>query len=51
MQTLTRENLARALGPWLDQEAITAIITRRDAMAVEIDKQIARRGRALVLIP
>jgi hypothetical protein len=51
MQTLTRENLTRALGPWLDEQAITAIITRRDAMAAEVDKQIARRGRALVLIP
>ena len=51
MQTLTRENLTRALGPWLDEQAITAIITRRDAMAAEVDKQIARRGRTLVLIP
>ena len=51
MQTLTRENLTRALGPWLDEQAITAIITRRDAMAVEVEKQIAKRGRALVLLP
>jgi hypothetical protein len=51
MQTLTRENLARALGGWLDEEAITAIITRRDAMAAEVDKLIAKKGRALVLIP
>jgi hypothetical protein len=51
MQTLTRENLTRALGMWLDEQAITAIITRRDAMAVEVDKQIARKGRALVLVP
>src|SRR5688572_11907600 len=51
MQTLTRDSLTRSLGAWLDEEAITAIITRRDAMAVEIDKQIARSGRALVLIP
>jgi hypothetical protein len=51
MQTLTRDNLTRALGAWLDEQAITAIITRRDAMAVEVEKQIAKRGRALVLIP
>jgi len=51
MQTLTRENLARALGRWLDDDAIAAIIERRDAMAVAIDKQIAKKGRALVLIP
>jgi Phosphatidylinositol 3- and 4-kinase len=51
MQTLTRETLTRALGMWLDEQAITAIITRRDAMAVEVEKQIARKGRALVLVP
>jgi len=51
MQTLTRENLARALGRWLDDDAITAIVQRRDAMAVAIDKLIANKGRALVLIP
>jgi hypothetical protein len=51
MQTLTRENLDRALGAWLDQDAIAAIITRRDAMATAIDKLVAKKGRALVLIP
>jgi len=51
MQTLTRENLTRALGQWLDEDAIAAIVTRRDAMAVEIKKQIEKKGQALVLIP
>jgi hypothetical protein len=51
MQALTRESLTRALGGWLDEAAITAIITRRDAMAAEVDKLIAKKGRALVLIP
>jgi hypothetical protein len=51
MQALTRENLTRALGGWLDEAAITAILTRRDAMATEVDKLIAKKGRALVLIP
>jgi hypothetical protein len=51
MQTLTRENLTRALGAWLDEDAITAIIVRRDAMANEINKLVARKGRTLVLIP
>jgi hypothetical protein len=51
MQTLTRENLARALGRWLDEGAIAAIIERRDAMAATIDQLIAKKGRALVLIP
>jgi hypothetical protein len=51
MQTLTRENLARALGRWLDEDAIAAIIERRDAMAATIDQLVAKKGRALVLIP
>jgi hypothetical protein len=51
MQTLTRENLARALGRWLDEDAIAAIIERRDAMAATIDQLDAKKGRALVLIP
>jgi hypothetical protein len=51
MQTLTRENLARAVGQWLDEDAIAAIIARRDAMAATIDKLVAKNGRSLVLIP
>ena len=51
MQTLTRENLGRALGGWLDEDAIAAIIERRDAMAATIDKLVAKNGRSLVLIP
>jgi hypothetical protein len=51
MQTLTRESLTRALGAWIDDDAITAIITRRDDMAREVDKLIAKKGKALVLIP
>jgi hypothetical protein len=51
MQALTRENLTRALGGWLDQDAITAIIVRRDVMAAEVEKLLAKRSRALVLIP
>jgi Phosphatidylinositol 3- and 4-kinase len=50
MQTLTRENLTRALGRWLDEDAIAAIIERRDAMAATIDKLVAKNGRSLVLI-
>jgi hypothetical protein len=50
MQTLTRENLAHAVGQWLEEDAIAAIIERRDAMATAIDKLVAKKGRALVLI-
>jgi hypothetical protein len=51
MQALTRENLTHTLGAWLDEAAIAAIMTRRDAMSAEVDKLIAKKGRTLVLIP
>ena len=51
MQTLTRENVAQAVGRWLDDDAIAAIIARRDAMATAIDKLVAKKTRSLVLIP
>jgi hypothetical protein len=51
MQRLTRENLAGALGRWLDDDAIAAILQRRDGMAAAVDKLIANKGRALVVIP
>ena len=38
IQALTRENLTRTLGAWLDEAAIAAIITRRDAMSAEVAK-------------
>jgi hypothetical protein len=51
MQALTPESLTKAVGGWLDQDAIAAIIARRDVMAREVDKLIAKKGRPLVLIP
>lgn len=50
MKLLTREDLARALRPWIDDEAIDAIIERRNRMAEAIDKLVAKKGQAIVII-
>ena len=51
MRTLTAEELTRALRPWVDDEAIGAMIHRRDQIAAAVDKLVAKKGRALVIIP
>jgi hypothetical protein len=51
MKALTRDDLTRALQPWIDGEAIGAIIERRDRMAAAVDQLVAKNGRALVIIP
>ena len=51
MQALTRENLSGALGRWLDDAAIMAILQRRDVMVAEVDKLVAKKGRDFVVIP
>jgi hypothetical protein len=51
MQALTRESLSGALGRWLDDAAIMAILQRRDMMVSEVDKLVAKKGRNLVVIP
>jgi hypothetical protein len=51
VQALTRADLARVLGPWIDDEAIDAMLERRKRMAVAIDKLVAKKGRGAVVIP
>jgi hypothetical protein len=50
MQALTRADLTRVLGPWLDVEAIDAIIERRNRIAAEVDKLVAKKASALVIV-
>jgi len=49
--TLTREELTRALRPWIDDDAIGAMIARRDRIAETVDQLVAKKGRALVIVP
>ena len=51
MKTLTREELTRALRCWIDEDAIDAIIERRDRMAAAVDQLVAKKGQAAVIIP
>ena len=48
---LTRQQLAAALGPWLDDHAIGAMLDRRRRMIETVDKLVGKRGRAAVIIP
>ena len=50
MKTLTREDLTRALQPWIDDEAIGAIIERRNRMAAAVDELVAKKGQAVVIV-
>ena len=48
---LNRADLGRVLGAWLDDEAIGALMTRRDRMAAAVDKLVKKKGRIQVIIP
>jgi hypothetical protein len=51
MKALTRQDLTRVLGAWIDEDAIGAMVERRNRMVAEIDELVAERGRAAVIIP
>ena len=50
MQALTREDLVRVLGPWIDDEAIDAMLERRARMVSDVDKLVKKKGRPSVII-
>jgi len=47
---LTRKDLDSRLGPWLDGNQIAAVLERRERMKAEIDRLIAERGAAAVVL-
>ena len=51
ISALTRDELRRAIGSWIDDEQIDAMLERRTRMAEEIDRLVRKRGRAAVIIP
>ena len=51
MKTLTRDELTRTLQSWIDEEAIDAIIERRNRMAAAVEELVAKKGQAAVIIP
>jgi hypothetical protein len=48
---LTRDDLVGTIGPWVDAEAIDAMLQRRESMADEVGRLVKKRGSALVIIP
>jgi hypothetical protein len=50
ISTLTRDDLRRALGPWIDDEQIDAMLERRTRMKDAIDRLVKKKGRALVIV-
>ena len=51
IQALTADDLRALLGPLLGDDAVSAMIERRQVMKKTIDELVARKGRALVIIP
>jgi hypothetical protein len=51
IQALTVERLRTVLGPLIGNPAIDAMIERRTRMAKAIEKLVAKKGRAVVIIP
>ena len=50
IQRLTRQQLDATLRPWLDDSEIAGIVSRRDRMRAEIERLIAERGAAAVVL-
>jgi len=50
-KSLTTQQLKTTLSQWLDEEAIRAMIDRRDRMVREVDKLTAKKGAAATIIP
>jgi hypothetical protein len=50
MQALTFESLKTGLGQWVSDDDLRALLTRREAMAKEIGKMVARRGEGSVFV-
>jgi hypothetical protein len=50
IQKLTRQQLDDRLRPWLDDNEIAGILSRRERMRTEIDRLIAARGVAAVVL-
>jgi hypothetical protein len=51
VRTLTREDLTRTLSRWIDDDAISAMLARRDRIVETVDRLVKKKGQALVIIP
>lgn len=51
MASLTRADFDAAVGQWLDKTQIDAMLARRDAMRVHIDRQVQAQGETATFLP
>ena len=51
LKSLTAETLTQAVGKWVGDREIRAIVERRDRMKAVIDKLVAAKGEAAVFVP
>jgi hypothetical protein len=50
LKALTAERLSGAIGQWVDRTAIDAMLKRRDRMTKTVDKLVAKKGAAVVIV-
>lgn len=48
---LTREDVETAVGPWLTSLQVEALLSRRDEMAKQVERQVRERGEQVVFLP
>ena len=51
MTRVSAEELRRVLGPWIEKDAIAALLARREKMITTVDRLVKSKGRAAVIIP
>jgi hypothetical protein len=51
MIAVSDEDLSRAIGPWIADDQFAALIERRKVMKAAVDKLVAKKGSASVIIP
>jgi hypothetical protein len=51
MRALTAQQLSGALGAWADEQAVRAMLGRRDRMQTAIDTLVKAKGAAAVIVP
>jgi len=50
LQAITRDDLARVVGPWTEDGAIDAMLERRTRMTAAVDKLLKKKNRQLVIV-
>jgi hypothetical protein len=51
VSALTKADLMDQIGGWIGEKAVDAMLRRRTRMTTIVDKLVAKRGKALVIVP